>query len=235
MDGRVVIGANRTFALRYAVLLYGDGMSMFATLHPVIMQKKSGAPHLGPGQTLTTAFLKTLAEGLGARSAAEILPEKVLARMPDMIAWWMPAQREVMFFGGVDPEARGLDGGTYPQPALVFKVTRRELFVRALERDERPTAETLLKTAPYWNCDATGRVCLGSMCVPDDATAESIATWQAGFFRSQFTHANGAVRLTSYPGGFISLWKSLKNNQLFFPTEFLTDAKETLRQFVERE
>ena len=59
-----------------------------------------------------------------------------------------------MFFGGVDTEARELDGATYPHPALVFKVTRRELFVRALEKDERPTGETPLKTAPYWNCDA---------------------------------------------------------------------------------
>jgi PRTRC genetic system protein B len=235
MDARVVIGANRTFALKNAVLLYGDGTSMFATLHSIMMRAKGGAPHLGPGQAVTTAFLKTLAEGLGARTAAEILPENVLARTPDMITWWMPSKREVMFFGGVDPEVRVLDGGTYPHPALVFKVTRRELFVRALERDERPTGETPLKTAPYWNCDAGGRVCLGSTRLPDETTVESIASWQAGFFRSRFTHANGAVRLTSYPGGFISLWKSLKNGLLPFPTEFLTDAKETLRQFIERE
>ncbi len=235
MQARVVIGANRTFRLTNAILLYGDGTSMFATLHSVVMRGKGGAPHLGPGQALTTAFLRTLAEGLGARLATEIFPEKVLARTPDMIVWWMPAQRDVMFFGGVDPEARALDGGTYPHPALVFKVTRRELFVRALETDERPRGETPLKTAPYWNCDAAGRVCLGSMRVPDEPTVESIAGWQAGFFRSQFTHPSGAVRLTSYPNGFISLWKSLKNSQVPFPTEFLTDAKETLRQFVERE
>ena len=235
MESRVVIGANRTFALKNAVLLHGDGTSTFATLHPVIRRRKSGAPHLGPGQALTTAVLKTLAEGLGTRIAAEILPENVLARTPDMITWWMRSRREVMFFGGVDPEARGLDGGTYPHPALVFMVTRRELFIRALERDERPTGETSLMTAPYWNCDAAGRVCLGSMRVPDETTVASIAGWQASFFRSQFTHANGAVRLTSYPGGFISFWKSLKDSQLPFPTEFLTDAKQTLQQFVERE
>ncbi len=235
MQARVVIGANRTFRLTNAILLYGDGMSVFATLHSVVMPARSRAPHLRPGQALTTAFLRKLAEGLGARITAEILPEKVLARTPDMITWWVPAQREVMFFGGVDPEASALDGGTYPHPALVFKVTHRELFVRALERDERPTGETPLKTAPYWNCDAAGRVCLGSMRVPDDTTVESITGWQAGFFRSQFTHANGAVRLTGYPGGFMSLWKNLKNSQLPFPTVFLTDAKETLRQFVERE
>jgi hypothetical protein len=73
------------------------------------------------------------------------------------------------------------------------------------------------------------------MRIPDETSVESIAGWQAGFFRSQFTHPNGAVRLTTHPGGFISLWKSLKNSQLPFPIEFLTDAKETLRQFVERD
>ena len=235
MEARVVIGANRNFVLKNALLLYGDGTSMFATLHSVVMRAKNSAPQLGPGQALTMAFLRTLAEGLGARIAAEILPQNVLARTPDIITWWMRARREVMFFGGVDTEARELDGGTYPHPALVFKVTRRELFVRALETDERPTGETPLKTAPYWNCDAAGRVCLGSMRVPDETTVESIAGWQMGFFRSQFTHANGAVRLTSHPGGFVGLWKSLKDSQLPFPNEYLTDAKETLRQFVERD
>lgn len=235
MEARVVIGANRTFKLKNAVLLYSDGTSIFATLHSVMIRAKNGAPHLAPGQALTTAFLRTLAEGMGTRIAPEILPENVLARTPDMITWWTRARREVMFFGGIDPEARGLDGGTYPHPALVFKVTRRELFVRALERDERPAGETPLKTAPYWNCDAAGRVCLGSMRVPDETTVESITGWQIGFFRSRFTHANGAVRLTSYPGGFLGLWKSLKGSQNPFPTEFLADSKETLRGFVERD
>jgi PRTRC genetic system protein B len=234
MEARVVIGANRNFVLKNAVLLYGDGTSMFATLHSVMMRAKNSAPQLGPGQALTMAFLRTLAEGLGSRIATEILPDNVLARTPDIITWWARATREVMFFGGMDPEALELNGATYPHPALVFKVTGRELFVRALERDERPTGETPLKTAPYWNCDSAGRVCLGSMRVPDETTVESIAGWQSNFFRSQFTHPNGAVRLTSHPRGFIGLWKSLKNCDQPFPADFLTDAKEALRQFVER-
>ena len=138
MDARVVIGANRTFALKNAVLLYGDGMSMFATLHSIKMRVKSGAPHLGPGQALTTAFLKTLAEGLGVRSAVEILPENVLARTQDMIAWWMQPRREVMFFGGVDPEARGLDGGTYPsRPYRAGACCESRLCEQESSRDSR--------------------------------------------------------------------------------------------------
>ena len=178
MEARVVIGANRTFVLKNALLLYGDGTSMFATLHSVMMRAKSGAPQLGPGQALTTAFLRTLAEGLGTRITTEILPEKCGAHArDDHLVDAGDARGDV--FGGVDPEARELDGAAYPHPALVFKVTGRELFVRALERDERPTGETPLKTAPYWNCDSAGRVCLGSMRVPDETTVESIAGWQS--------------------------------------------------------
>ena len=93
MEARVVIGANRNFVLKNALLLYGDGTSMFATLHSVMMRAKNSAPQLGPGQALTMAFLRTLAEGLGSRIATEILPDNVLERTPDMITWWARAKR----------------------------------------------------------------------------------------------------------------------------------------------
>src|SRR6266568_4154643 len=142
MEARVAIGANRNFVLKNAVLVYGDGTTAFSTLHPVVNKGNHRAPYLGPGQALTSAFLKTLAAQLGARIAAEILPANVLARTPDMITWWTPARRDVMFFGGADQTARELNGAIYPHPALVFKVTDRELFVRALKQDERPVDRT---------------------------------------------------------------------------------------------
>ena len=234
MEARVAIGANRSFALKSAVLLYGDGTTAFATLHNVVSKGSNESPYLGPGQALTAAFLKTLAAELGARVTPEVLPRNVLARTPDMITWWTRARREVMFFGGVDQKAGELNSAVYPHPALVFKVTDRELFVRALEKDERPSEGTPLKTAPYWNVDSAGRVCLGTMRVPDEVAVASMAGWEAGFFRSEFTHPNGAVRLTSHSQGFFGLWKSLRNSESTFPVEFLTSANETLQQFVER-
>jgi PRTRC genetic system protein B len=234
MEARVAIGANRTFVLRNAVLVYGDGATAFATLHPVVNKGNGEPPYLGPGKSLTSAFLKTLAVELGAHINLEILPTNVLARTPDMITWWTPSRREVMFFGGTDQKAHELSGAIYPHPALVFKVADHELFVRALAKDDRPTETTPLKIAPYWNVDCAGRVCLGSTRVPDEVSASSIPRWTFGFFRSQFTHPNGAVRLTTHPQGFIGLWKSLKNSKGAFPIEFLADASETLLQFVER-
>jgi hypothetical protein len=97
MEARVAIGANRTFVLRNAVLVYGDGATSFATLHPVVSKGSGQPPYLGPGQALTSAFLRTLVAELGARITAEILPANVLARTPDMITWWTPGRRGSCF------------------------------------------------------------------------------------------------------------------------------------------
>ena len=232
MEAQVRIGNCRHFALKFAVLVYGDGSAAFSTLHEVHAEK-GHAPFLGSGQSLTTAFLRTLANGLGARVAPEIFPENILARTPDMVVWWSHAQRRVMFFGGGSEEAQKLNGRMYPQPPLVFKISSHELFVRALGTDARPSATTPLKTAAYWNTDGQGLVCQGNMRVPDDVSVDSIAGWEDAYFSSEFTHASGAVRLTSHPGGFFGLWSSLADRAEKFPMRFLTDAKQTLREFVE--
>jgi len=91
-----------------------------------------------------------------------------------------------------------------------------------------------MKTAPYWNTDSRGLVCAGSMRVPESSDIASIPAWQDAYFQSQFTHAAGAVRLTSHRGGFIGPWKGLTGRKRF-PAQYLTDAGETLQEFVARE
>ena len=233
MNAHVRIGDNRIFTLKQAVLLYQEGSRTFSTLHEV-KHRPAAAPYLCSGQSVTTGFLETLAKGLGASMAAEVLPECVLARTPDLIAWWSRAQPRLMFFGEGDPKARNLNGKMYPHPALVFMIHQRELFVRALAEDRRPRADTRLRNAPYWNTDATGRVCLGSMRVPEGTGVESLAGWENAYFASEFTHPSGAVRLTTHPGGFVSLWSGLAGRKRNFPVKFLADSKEPLRDFVLR-
>jgi Prokaryotic E2 family D len=69
--------------------------------------------------------------------AAEILPEHVLARTPELITWWSRAQPRLMFFGDGNAEAKKLNGKMFPHPALVFMIHGRELFVRT--RRKLPT------------------------------------------------------------------------------------------------
>jgi len=233
MQAYVNIGANNEFRLSEAVLVYrGGGNRAFASLHQV-KQGENGIPYLTPGEALTTAFLRTLAQGLGAEVKPEILPDNVLVRTPDMLVWWSRPRRRVMFFGGVDKEARKLNGLVFPHPALIFKVAGKDLFVRAMATASRPGPETPLKTAPDWNTDSRGLVCAGSMRVPESSDIASIPAWEDAYFQSEFTHAAGAVRLTSHPGGFIGLWRSLTGRNRF-PVQYLIDAGETLQEFVAR-
>src|ERR1700756_2411742 len=183
MDVHVRIGDNRIFALKQAVLVYQEGNRAFATLHEV-KNRPDGPPYLCAGQSVTTGFLETLAKDLGASMAAEVLPENVLARTPGQIAWWSRAQERLMFFGDGDPKTRHLNGKNYPHPALVLMIRGRELFVRALRENRRPKSDTRLMNAPYWNTDAQGWVCLGSMRVPDEVTASSLQEWEKGYFAS---------------------------------------------------
>src|SRR6266498_2071696 len=205
MNAYLRIGDNRTFVLKRAVLLYEDGSRAFATLHEV-KHRPNEAPYLCAGQSVTTGFLEMLAKGLGASMGAEVLPEHVLARTPELIAWWSRARPRLMFFGEGSAETKALNGKMYPHPALVFMIHGRELFVRALTDNRRPTRNTRLNNAPYWNTDTHGRVCLGSMRVPDESGVESLAGWENAYFASEFTHPSGAVRLTTHRGGFVSLW-----------------------------
>ncbi len=233
MQAYVAIGTNCEFKLSEAVLVYrAGGGGAFASLHRV-KQADDEAPLLAPGEPLTSAFVRALAQGLGAQVKSEIFPENILARTPDLLAWWSRPQCRVMFLGGTDQEARKMNGLFFPHPGLVFKVVGKDLFVRAIATISRPTPETPLKMAPYWNTDSRGLVCAGSMRVPEFSDVASISAFEAAYFQSEFTHAAGAVRLTSHPGGFIGLWKSLAGRKRF-PVQYLIDAGETLQEFVTR-
>lgn len=231
MKAHVEIGEACQLELQQAVLVYRGTHRAFATLHDVT-RPKDGTPLLGPARPLSLAFLRSLAEGLGSQVAAEILPVNVLVRTPEMLVWWSPASRRIMFFGEADPEARKLKGKVFPHPPLVFKVRGRELYVRALANNVRPEAATRLKTAPYWNVGGEdGRICLGTARAPEEASVLSIPAWESAFHKSEFTHALGAARLTTHAGGFVGLWRNLAGKK-HFPARHLAEAQETLAQFV---
>ena len=91
MTSPVRIGDNRIFSLKQAVLLYQEGSTTFATSARG-KESAEGAPYLGAGQSVTTGFLETLAKGLGASLAPELLPANILSRTPELIVWWSPAK-----------------------------------------------------------------------------------------------------------------------------------------------
>ena len=235
MDCGIYLGGPSQFELRGAILVYSGGKASngaFASWHDVDGDT-SGTPRLGPAAPLTTAFLRELSRGLGAMTRPELLPDNVLVRTPESLVWWRPAQRSKMFFRH-DDELGAVSGHTFPQPPLLFRVTQRELWIRALAENVRPTATTALMVAPYYNANTEGAVCQGTMRSPEQASVAAIEHWERAFFESEFTHIYGSGHFTRHPGGMAGLWSSMAGKRKF-PMDQLSPAGESLARFVERE
>jgi PRTRC genetic system protein B len=227
------VGSELELKIYQAMLLYRNdhGDRFMATVHGVVQKETDGIPLLGAGQLLSTAALRELTRQLGTGCPVEFLPDHVVARTPELIAWWTPAATRPMFFRD-GSELADVSGKPFPHPALLFVVRNGVLFVRALPNNRRPDPETRLAAAPYWNIDANGAVCAGTMRTPKSLTVGSIAAWQQAFFQSEFTHPGGAGRLTRRKGGTAVLWKSLAGKKLF-PRSTLIEA-EPLEDYLRR-
>jgi PRTRC genetic system protein B len=162
----------------------------------------------------------------------EFLPDQVVARTPDLLAWWTPVAVRPMFFRA-GSELEGISGKRFPHPALLFAVRNSVLYVRALTASQRPGPDSKLAAAPYWNIDSlNGAVCAGTMRAPKSLTVTSIAAWQQAFFQSEFTHPGGGGRLTKRRGGTTALWKDLAGKKRF-PLSTLIEL-EPLEQYLKR-
>ena len=227
------VGSELELKLYQAVLLYRNdhGNRFMATVHGVVQNETDGTPLLGAGQLLSTGALREISKQLGASCPAEFLPDDVVARTPDLVAWWTPAAIQSMFFRE-GSELADVSGKLFPHPALLFVARNGVLFVRALFQTRRPDRNTKLAAAPYWNIDSNGAVCAGTMRIPKSLTVVSISAWQRAFFQSEFTHPGGAGRLTRLNGGTSALWKSLAGKKVF-PRSTLIDA-EPLNEYLSK-
>src|SRR5207245_230478 len=136
------------FVLKRALLIYEDQVSkrdQFATVHEIVREgAEPQPPRLGPGTLLTTTFLERLSRGLGRKTKIVILPQNVLAYTPDLLAWWAPPRLHRIFFSDGAEDRDAINGRVCPHPALLWKVRRGCLYLRALSESVRPSADTPL-------------------------------------------------------------------------------------------
>ena len=217
----------------------GDGTikvgQCYASVHGV---RSTLPPTLLEGRPVDVAFVRTLAAGLGLKLAPEVLPPHVLCRTPEVVVWWTPAGVRPMFFREGSSLGR-VNGKHFPHPPLVWKLDGANLSVRALANDERPTASTPLYVAPYWNTAPNGLVCQGTMPRPNSTAIGALEGWVDAYFVSEFTHdfygGEGTSQLTTLKGGVPALWKKLADKKGPFPARYLSPARQTLKEFVEKE
>ena len=239
-NSQVDLGQDATLELRRAILLYGSdrhiayGSRAFATLHDV---KPGGEddpqPELGPGRLLTSGDLEDIHQALRGRASLTLLPEHVLASTPEAVAWFEPAQERPMFFQTRDESLDTLHG-LFPQPALLWIYKGNRLDVYALSEDARPTGETPLYRAPYYNVFDGGSVCVGSTPLPAHHDPSRTSEISGAFFQSAFTHPSGRNRLyRQWEGSYSQLWLHVRASGHFDP-KHLHPADRTLQQALEQ-
>lgn len=225
--------ADGVLMLAAAVLVYRSASGgAWATLHDV--HRVDGEAVIGAGRPMTPRKAIDLSRALRQRVAhAGFLPANVLCMDGDLMLWWQPPARRHIAFR-VDAAHAGLLGGaergeTVPHPGLVFAASTRVWSAWAVRGRERPTPQTPLYQAPYFNVSAQGQICQGNVPRPEGTTVEKIGAWNDAFFRSYFTHPNVAGPLVRHPGGAYALWRELLDGRhARFPERVLLPVQSTL-------
>lgn len=224
---------ENVLTLDQAVLLYhGRNGGALATVHEVMTV--DGAPVIGAGRAMTAQAARELAAALLQRVAhGGFLPETVLYVHGDLILWWVPPARRHIAFRVDGDHAEAFGGGergeTVPQPGLVFAASSRTWGVWAVKGSRRPTPQTPLYQAPFFNVNGQGGICQGNVPVPEGTTVEKIEAWNDAFFRSYFTHPNVTGKLLRYRGGAYAFWHDMLDQRFAcFPERVLVDVKTTL-------
>lgn len=219
-------------ALRQAVLIYrGAQGSAFATVHDV--EEVDGEATILAGKAMTPRAAITLSRELAKGvSQGGFIPDTVLYMDGELLLWWTrPGNRHIAF------RAEGLGcaerGEVVPHPGLVFAASSQVWKVWAVKGGARPTPDTELFQAPYFNVYDTGAICQGSAAVPEGTTAERIGGWNDAFFGSFFTHPNVRKNLVKYRGGSYRFWRDMLDGRFErFPERVLVPMRTTLGQLL---
>jgi PRTRC genetic system protein B len=234
MNSEVLLGkGSEEMTLAKAVLLYtsraGD---MLASVNAV----ENGV--ILPGVPLDSALLSDIVAALAGRGEGSrcVLPERVLYSDASMLAWWCPESVRPIYFKSGKEDLDSFSGTPVLHPPLFFLALSQRLWVWALAGRERPTAETPLFVAPYFNMYERGNMCVGNVRLPESLRASNanLKAWESAFFETNFTHSNNSGKpLTKCAGGHNALWRNMaeaaQNGNWQFPCDaMLTPASPAL-------
>jgi PRTRC genetic system protein B len=221
----VTLGSGERLDLSAALLVYANQRGMaFVTAHAV--HDLDGKPQLGAGIPATSdALSQLLAPVARSLTFRGHVPHNLLALGPGAMAWWCPPAVRTIWFrseGENESEALGDRHGKVPHPGLVFGIAADgDWYVFAVKGAARPTRETPLFRAPYFNVWADkGKVCVGNVRTPGTSDMSAMAAWESAFFESRFTHPNPGFQIRSKGGGY-AFWRSMLDaTPKVFPSAF---------------
>lgn len=195
-----------------ALIFYTRGSALeLVTAHDV--RDTRAGPALGPGHPLSPEdeldIVGLLHSADTAPAVVQVFPPGLLAMDRFQMAWWVPpAVRPMHFHTHEEGKARRW-ARSVRWPGLVLRVIGHELYVVAVEGDQRPDAATPLVKAPIANMWASGQMCTGNAVLPKDTMIADIPAFESVVFDSAFSHANDrdVVRHRGKPVDPMDFWQ----------------------------
>lgn len=143
--------------------------------------------------------------------------------------WFTKASCKQLYF----IENLGISNGTANVPSLLWIADKHKLYIYALKSNRKPTVNTILYHAPFFNVYENGNVCMGTVDVNIKKSAsleEFISAWETYFFNSYFSHL--MQNHNPIQGNCVSLWKTLRKTGEQFPKEVLKKTGRTIKNML---
>jgi len=160
-----------------------------------------------------------------------ILPNNVLyinSNNNGYAIWHTPAMRADLFFNNFLP----IPDGVASVPPLLWKASKKGLHIWSLAKNTKPVVSTPLFNAPFFNIDASGQVCMGSVDIkisPSTTLEDFMEKWQCYFFNSRFSHL---IADAPTKHNIVQLWQGLMNADKPFPMKTLKKTKFSLKNIL---
>ncbi|WP_121811234.1 PRTRC system protein B [Mucilaginibacter kameinonensis] len=191
--------------------------------HPLTLKEMSALSEI----LLSTQELKG-----GYLRPAGIIPSRLLylnQQAGGFAVWYTPPQEVNLFFA----DTLHIPSGKTKIPAMVWRADAEKLAVFAIKGKAKPTADTPLYHAPYFNIYHNGNVCMGTVQVgihAQTALEDLMTAWEQYFFNSYFSHSINGNSSTRSP--LQALWARLRESGEAFPQEELVRTGYTLKQLI---
>jgi PRTRC genetic system protein B len=223
-----------TYSLQHAILMYGSGSGSvdLVTINSVV-QTEAG-PVIGEGRAATKAGLLDMLDCVkeAVRKPLELLHPNVIAQNDGCMVWWEEAaSRRIVFHS----KEIGKRAAVVSHPPLLFAVNGESWYVFALTENKRPTADTVLHVAPYFNVWSGGLICTGSTQTPAREDANHPECWTRAFFESAFTHPNihEKNKLVLWETGSYAFWRDMLDGKFStFPNGVLVSMNVTVKTLL---
>lgn len=236
-SGIVRFSGTEEFKLTKAILVYAgsDNKAGCATVHDIYTDK-CGKPTILAGVAATAKSVAAIAALLTRQvKTGGFLPPTVLSVGIDSLVWWVPPAKSRIFFDC--EEFGGKRSAETPHPGLIFRVSgAREWSVFAVKGKDRPTLDSLIYIAPYFNTYADGAICTGNVTIPSGSAAGKASAWEKAFFDSYFTHPNiqAPNKLVEYNGGAYRFWRDMLDGKYKrFPERVLVETGHRLEYLLD--